>query len=231
MDRKYIDDHHIVARYLAEQLPEEQRTAFEAYCLQHPDVVREMEAVARVKVGLMSLRRTGALDTAVRRQPRYWPRSYVAIAAGVVLSIGVLRIAARLPEVQPLLAPGPSTMQTLWGRPVPVANTYVLLRTRRGTRYDVEIAEPARSEVIELRVLPEYVASSARYRVTLALLTDGGGAQKIGEMAGLQPEDDGYVAIFVNGARIKAGRYELLLFADTASATDVPRSKFVIRVR
>jgi hypothetical protein len=231
MDRKYIDDHHIVARYLAEQLPEEDRTAFEAYCLQHPDVVREMEAVARVKVGLMGLRSRGALDAALRPQPRYWRRSYLAVAAGIVLAIGVLRITARLPEVQPVLSRDSTALQTLWGRPVPVANTYVLLRTRRGTRYDVEITEPARSEVIELRVLPEYLAISSRYRVTLSLLTEDSVARKIGEMAGLQPEADGYVTIFVNGARIEPGRYELLLSADTAGGTDVPRSRFVIRVR
>ena len=47
MDRKFIDDHHIVARYLADQLPDTLREEFEAYYLEHPEVVQELEATAR----------------------------------------------------------------------------------------------------------------------------------------------------------------------------------------
>ena len=66
MDRKYIDDQHIVARYLADQLPAAQREEFESYYLQHPEMVEELEAAARFKVGLMLLRDAGQLDEVLK---------------------------------------------------------------------------------------------------------------------------------------------------------------------
>ena len=74
MDRKYIDDHHVVARYLADHLTDDERQAFEAYYLEHPEAVKEMEAVARFKAGLHHLQQSGELDRLVKapaRTPRW----------------------------------------------------------------------------------------------------------------------------------------------------------------
>ncbi len=49
MDRKQIDDEHIVARYLADQLTPAEAEAFEAYYTQHPRMVREIEYALRLK--------------------------------------------------------------------------------------------------------------------------------------------------------------------------------------
>jgi len=232
MDRKYIDDHHIVARYLADQLPEEERAAFEAACLRHPDLVQEMEAAARLKLGLRRLHAKGEFAVDLPRQHWYSRRSaYVAAAAVVLLSVGTVRTAMRLPELQPVLAVNPSALQTLLGSPRTVVDTYPLLRTRRGTRYDLEIAQPLRGQMVEWRVLPEYVASPARYRMTLALLSDTAATQKIAELNNLEPAADGYVPVFVNGARLGRGRYELVLSSGTANGAGAARSRFLIRVR
>ena len=78
MDRRYIDDQHVVARYLANRLTDEEREAFEAYYLEHPDMGQEMEAAIRFKVGLMRLRETGELAPLVQRGAYpicdTWPR-------------------------------------------------------------------------------------------------------------------------------------------------------------
>jgi hypothetical protein len=62
MDRNYIDEQHVIARYLADQLTEPERDAFESYMDQDPDVIRDMEATARFKVALAILRERGLLD-------------------------------------------------------------------------------------------------------------------------------------------------------------------------
>ncbi len=56
MDRKQIEDEHIVARYLADQLSPAEAEAFEAYYTQHPSMVREIEYALRLKEGLATLR-------------------------------------------------------------------------------------------------------------------------------------------------------------------------------
>ncbi len=91
MDRQYIDDHHIVARYLADQLAEAEREAFEVYYLEHPEMLREIEATARFKAGLAQLQASGDLAALMKPTPWYaqWrylgrcsrsPSSAIAIA-------------------------------------------------------------------------------------------------------------------------------------------------------
>ena len=46
MNLKHIYDNHVIERYLADQLDDAEREAFEAYYLQHPEVVSDMESVA-----------------------------------------------------------------------------------------------------------------------------------------------------------------------------------------
>jgi hypothetical protein len=112
MDRRYIDDNHVVARYLADRLTDDEREAFEAYYLEHPDVVQELEAAARFKVGLMKLRDTGELSRLLQReQRRQWPY-FAAAAAVAVLVIGAFVIIDRTPERHPILA---ATVEALRG--------------------------------------------------------------------------------------------------------------------
>ena len=87
MDRQYIDDHHIIARYLADRLPEPERDAFEAYYLEHPDLLREIEAAARFKSGLAQLRDSGELGALLEATPWYARWRYLAIAAAAILVI------------------------------------------------------------------------------------------------------------------------------------------------
>ena len=65
MDRKHIDDQHIVARYLADQLSDSEREAFEAFCAKNPEMFRELEATARFKGGLARLAESGELANMV----------------------------------------------------------------------------------------------------------------------------------------------------------------------
>jgi hypothetical protein len=71
MDVKHIDDHHLIERYLAEDLSASECEAFEAYYREHPEIVREMEAVARFKAGLNDLHRVGELDRLVTHTGRF----------------------------------------------------------------------------------------------------------------------------------------------------------------
>lgn len=69
LDRKYIDDHDVIERYLADQLSEPEREGFEAYFMEHPEVVHELNRTARFKSALLDLHDAGRL------QPLLAPRS------------------------------------------------------------------------------------------------------------------------------------------------------------
>mgnify|MGYP003577986533 CR=1 FL=1 len=56
------DDPGLASRYLAGQLSPAELQAYEQHLLENPDAVRELEATARMKVGLASLRDSGKLE-------------------------------------------------------------------------------------------------------------------------------------------------------------------------
>lgn len=52
MDRKYIENEHIVDRYLSGELTVREARDFEKYCLEHPDVLNKMPIPVRLKARL-----------------------------------------------------------------------------------------------------------------------------------------------------------------------------------
>ena len=230
MDRTYIDDHHIVARYLADQLPDDEREAFEAYYLEHPDVVREMEAAARFKIGLQRLRDSGELDELLSTRPWYRQPRYLAAAAVAVMAIGIVLFLGRTASRQPLLVASSALLHDSSGNPWPIASRHMIVRTRTMS-YDAEIDIPEAAQTIELRVLPEYEAQPPRYRVRLSSIVDNAQLQQVAEIAGLAPADDGFVSVFLNGAQLEPGRYQLALSGDEGTSTKNEESSFLIRMR
>lgn len=52
MDRKYIENEHVVDRYLAGELTVREAREFEKYCLEHPDFLNELPIPVRLKTRL-----------------------------------------------------------------------------------------------------------------------------------------------------------------------------------
>jgi hypothetical protein len=227
MDRRYIDDNHVVARYLADRLTDEERDAFEAYYLEHPDVVQEMEAAARFKAGLMHLRDSGELKELLqpaRRRPTW---QFLAAAAAVAaLAIGALLL-VRAPETRPLLAASIGALHRTSGAAPVIASAHAILRTR-GSPVDAEIPLPPAGQAIELRVLPEFTA--ARYRVGLFRMSADDSLQRVAELGGLTPASDTFVTVFVDGARLQPGQYRLTISGDSDSNARDKESAFILRL-
>ena len=231
MDRTYIDDHHVVARYLADRLSEDERAAFEAYYLEHPEMVQELEAAARFKTGLMHLRDTGELAKLLQPKPRYLQWQFVAAtAATIVLALGIYIALARGPAIKPLLA---SSVEALhFGSEAASANvrSYAVLRTR-GNSVDADIAPLQAGQAVELRVLPEFSATPPRFRARLSRMTVEDSREAIAELGGLVPAPDGFVKLFLPGARLKPGQYELTISGELDTDARDEQSVFIIRIR
>ena len=86
MDRKQIEDEHIVARYLADQLSPAEVLEFEAYYTQHPTMVREIEYALRLKEGLATLRDRKELDALMKARRARWAMP-LSIAAAIAVAI------------------------------------------------------------------------------------------------------------------------------------------------
>jgi hypothetical protein len=225
MDRQYIDDRHVVARYLADQLADDERRAFEAYFLRHPEILQELEAAARFKVGLMQLRDAGKIEALIAPQPWYRQIRYVAAAAAaiVAIAIGALLFNARNPTQRPLLIASADAS-------VSIASTHTLIRVR-GSSYDADIELPKSPQLIALRVRPEVRAEPARYRVALASVDDDESVHELASLAQLQPDNTGLVVLFLNSEQLERGNYQLDLSGDVGTSTAATTSTFTLRVR
>ncbi len=230
MDQRYIDDNHVVARYLANRLSDEERAAFEAYYLEHPDVVQDMEAAARFKVGLMKLRESGELDPLLRKQPRFLQWQYLAAAAALaVLAIGTLLLVQRAPGGRSLMAASVEMLN--WNSRAPtIASRTAILRTR-GSSVDAEIPLPAAGEAVELRVLPEFAAHPARYTVRLFRMSADDSLQSVAELGGLVPAPDNFVTVYIDGAHLHPGQYRLAIVGDPDTDASDKESAFILRMR
>lgn len=229
MDRQYIDDNHIIARYLADRLSDEEREAFEAYYLEHPEIVKEMETTARFKAGLGELRRSGELDALVRGRPRVLNLRYLAAAAAAAVAavaIGVAFYVNRSTSVGPLLAATPALLQANGGLQLRVTSTHQIMRTR-STAADAIVPLPATAQAIELEILPETAGPPASYRVSLARV-DGNQEQQLAQIERLSANESGFVEVYLDSRGLRPGRYVVKL--TSATSADAPTSVFSLRV-
>jgi hypothetical protein len=221
-------DPTIVNRYLADQLGENERSAFEAQLVSDPDLLREVEATARLKAGLQKLRDTGQLDALVAERSRT-PLFFAAAAAVAVLVLGITLMRWNTDGGAPMLAASLSSLVDPSGHPLPIGNTYAVYRTR-ASAYDAEITLPASQQAIELRVQPSSVDLKNSYRASLSLVRENGGSEPTASIADLAPASDKFITLFVDSAQLIPGEYRLVVSREEDGRSAEGES-FSIRVK
>jgi hypothetical protein len=229
MDRKQIEDEHIVARYLADQLSPEEAAAFEAYYTQHPSMVREIEYTLRLKEGLATLRDRQQLDGLMKARRWRWalPLSIAAAIASAALGTWTWYGSPTLPPVaagtlEALLENNQATL--------PLSGKYLLVRVRSAEQVPLEIPLTAQASAVELQVLPAGGAAAAPYRLVIETHPAEGKATPIAEVTGLVPGSDGLVAAWLDSERIQRGQYTVELASERGESA-APAERFVIELR
>jgi hypothetical protein len=227
VDRRQIDDEHIVARYLAGQLDETGTAQFEACYTHDPDIVRDLEHTLRLKEGLALLQERGELEALMRRRAR-WPR-----AAGLAAGIVALAAGMWLWTSHARVAPIAGTITALAhanGMPLRIASTHVLVRTR-GSQPAVEIALPPDGGALELRIVPSYRPKNAAFHVMLGRLDAADTVVPLGGIHATASSDDGFVTAYLDAARLSRGRYLIEARPERGDERGAPADRFVIELR
>jgi hypothetical protein len=220
------DDPGLASRYLAGQLSPAELQAYEQHLLENPDAVRELEATARMKVGMASLRDSGQLEKLLRARPALrsrWP-ALAAAAALIVLAIGLWRGVDAPPDG--MLVATATELVDRSGRPLVSGSSYALLRTR-SSAYDAVIELPPEPRAIELRVRPEVPAPA--YNVALSLVHPDASVAQVGNVSELQAEADGFVRLYVDSSRLESGVY-LVVITPARDRTAAATSAFRVKV-
>jgi hypothetical protein len=223
----FKDDPTVANRYLADQLSDAERDAFEAALLQNPEITQELEATARLKVGMERLRERGELDKLVHARPFFERPGFLAAAASIgVLAIGLMFVRWQSVSAPSVLASSAAEFIDVSGRKLAVGLTPPMLRTRSAT-YDAEIELPVERQALNLRLLPAGLEGAEKFSVSLARLKDDGSTEAVAAVKDLRPAQDGYISVFADSASLRPGRYQLIV---TGEGSEAPVF-FLIRVR
>lgn len=203
---------NIASRYLAGQLAPSELQAYERYLFDNPAAVSELEATARLKAGLASLRDTGQLasllraSAAPRSQLQTLARAAIAAAAVITIAVGTWR-SIGVSRDATLVASASQLMDNV-GQPLTSGDSYALLRTR-SSAYEAVLQLPREPRAIELRVRPE--ATAAFYSVALSRIQPDGSPKQIGNVSQLSAEGTGFVRLYVDSSRLESGQYLLVI--------------------
>src|SRR5688572_15647943 len=186
----------IVARYLANELTDDEAAAFEAYVETHPEVTREIELVARMKSGLATLRDRGDLRDLVQKPARAFKPWMLAAASLAAVAIAALLFLGRGTGGHGALLASVTPDMT-------VSSRVILARTRSDV---LEVrASPPPGTVAELVVEPSAPAAADGYRVSLFRLEAS--AKELGTLEGVSSRPDGKLHLFVRAEDLAAGHY------------------------
>jgi hypothetical protein len=220
----------VLNRYLADQLSDAERADFERRMVESPDVLQEVEAVARLKVGLSTLRDSGDLDAIVAAQRRGPQTNWFALAASVAaVAIGIVLWRGDSTAPSPVMTASLAALVDGRGAALPLVGRHAVLSTRADGDYDAIVEAPRAAGALELRVLPDTTAGSAdaRYRVALTRVLDDGTFAPVAEVGNLPAQEDGFVTLYASSAQLTPGKYRLSIANEAGAGEDV----FAVRIR
>jgi hypothetical protein len=196
-------------RYLADLLTESERQAYEASLVRDPELLRELEATARLKLGLLRLRERGELDGLIRESRRTNWQYFLPIAAALAaLVIGPMLWRSGVSPTSPsVISASLGGLTQGSDRELPLGGVEAVMR-RRASSADATVVLPAARSAIELRVLPQ-VPHGGPYRAELRRSDNGVSSAPIGAAAHLELSEDGFVNVYVDSTALRPGSYTL----------------------
>jgi len=143
-DRKFIEDHELVERYLESKLPLKGARDLENWCRANPEYLNELQLAERAQTSLKLLEASGQPLDLREPEPPWWKTIYVLIGLSVVAGLSLI---------------------AFWA----VLGKYVLLRGElddtRALMNHGSLVQPATTS--EMRVTPDRVAGIDRARIVV----------------------------------------------------------------
>ena len=210
MDKAYIDRHHVIERYLLNQLTADERDAFEQLFLDDPELLDRLEQAEAMRAGLH--RATDALepkDSPRGAFARWFTRPAVAYGVSGVAVVALAASAWLFAE-----------RGQVGGTPIatPVGSE-VWLETTRGPERRVRVSrQPA---LIRIDIGPP--PHAARYRLAIVR-----GSERVVEIGDLAVDADNSVSVVIS--QLPVGEYVVSVAVDDEQVMDSGATTHVIQV-
>ena len=229
MDAKLISERHVIERYLAGQLGDDEADAFEAYLEAHPQLAQEVERIARMKTGFAVLERRGELDAllAGSAAPRSKRPAWMAAAAVAVIALGfvVFRQNGDVAAQGMRLAASLQTLSLPSESPVPLRASVSIARAR-GMGADVELTSSGSAQgAAELEFATGGPAGGPYIAELIPAVT--GDTRPVARVTDAVANADGVVRLYISLHALEPGAY-LLRFTPPDAAAPI---EYSVRVR
>jgi hypothetical protein len=89
-DRKFIEEHKLIERYLENKLPFKGARDLEEWCRTHPDYLNELRLPERAQASLKLLEASGRPQDLGEPTPPWWKSIYILIGLGAVAFISLV---------------------------------------------------------------------------------------------------------------------------------------------
>lgn len=211
-DRKYIEDHHLIDRYLDGKLPFKGARDLERWCRDHPQLLEELNLCSRTHASLKLLEASGRPQDLGEPRTPWWKTPYFMAGLGVVTFLSLVGFWAVFGKY--VLLSGhlaDARTQLMRGSMMPaVSEREIIVAPDRAPGIDRTHVAVSRKipEQIDLRIDMGYVRDR-QFRVTVDK-RDQGRALVITHLA---KDSNGELSVSFNTSAFAGGSYQIRIDA------------------
>src|SRR5882672_2245156 len=220
MDPKFIEENHIIEKYLSGALPLKGQLDFERYCLENPELLDDLKLADRLHRGMRLLESGGHSPLAEAAQKPWQKLPVILGAAGlmVVLLIAVIVLGTKLSnehgrgaDLEKQLAMGPL-------KPPNEINAVLVKPDRVATsRIHFNVYGGGHAQLIELKIDVSHALQSA-FRITI----DKKDQARVGTLDRVLRDSNGLIKLTFNTSGVTPGVYRFRIEGITMRGDLIP---------
>lgn len=229
-DRKFIEEHRLIERYLDGKLPFKGQRDLEHWCRSHPEYLAELNLSERTHASLKLLEASGSPQDLSEPKPPWWKSQYLLIGLGVVTFASLVAfwtlfgkyvlLRGALEDARTQLTQG--TMSP----PLSQRNLRISPDRTQGAGSARIALSRATPELIDLKLDMSY-SQESQFRVTIDK-RDQARALVIG---GLTKDSNGDLRIAFNSSGLGAGSYDVRIEATPPRSAPLAQGWLVLDAR
>lgn len=230
-DRKFIEDHQLVERYLEGKLPFKGAQDLEKWCRANPEYLNELKLSDRAHASLKLLEASGRPQDLREPPPPWWRSTYVLIGLSVAAGLSLLAFWAMLGKYLLLRGELDETRNTMsQGTLVqPAASREVRVAPDRAPGIDRARVLVSRSapQLLDLHIDLNYTEKLVQFRMFVDKKDQG----RALILNNLLKDSNGELRMTLNSTGLAAGIYDARIEGLPFKGSPIPLAWLILEVR
>ncbi|HEY1313915.1 MAG TPA: hypothetical protein VGE92_08555 [Steroidobacteraceae bacterium] len=230
-DRKFIEEHQLVERYLENKLPLKGARDLENWCRANPDFLNELKLSERAQSSLKLLEACGRPVDLQEPQPPWWRNVYVLIGASIIALLSLLAFWAVLAKYMLLRGELEDTRALMNHGSLVQPATKTELRVSPdhvpGLEHARILVNRAAPQLMDLHVDLGYTAKLMQFRMFVDKKDQG----RALVLNNLLKDSNGELRITLNSTGLASGIYNVRIEALPFRGDPIPVGWLILEVR